>query len=140
MYGSLGVYGVTSSRKEFFWVPKALGPLEELSLVQKLSVSSFYAKSCSAHSLGESCPVECVRGRACCCSLEPGCYREAICPAAETSLVPICVTLLGVTLGGSHCRRALATPEVALLITTLPAGANRPYTPEATCSAHYGEQ
>lgn len=40
-YGSLGVYGVTSSNKEFFWVTKGLGLLEELSLAQKLSVGSF---------------------------------------------------------------------------------------------------
>lgn len=73
------------------------------------------AKSHSVHSLCDSFPPECVSGIACCCSLEPGCYHEAIHLAAETFLVPICVALLGVTLGRHHCRRALAAPEVALL-------------------------
>lgn len=40
----------------------------------------------------------------------------------------------GVTLGGGHCGRALAGPEVALPVTALPAGA-----PEVADSDHTSE-
>lgn len=33
-------------------------------------------------------------------------------PATETSMASLCAALLSGTLGGSHCRRALAVPEV----------------------------
>lgn len=117
--------GLTSSNKEIFLGTQGLGCFRRTTLGLENLCELFLSSLC------ESCPPEHGCGIACYCSLELGCYHNAIHPAAQTSLVAIYVSLLGMALEGSHCRGALAAPEVTALGTALPAGTNRPSTPEA---------